>query len=401
MKVALINSVAGYGSTGRIVDQLATMTGVEGKIYYGRKENLAHAETMRMTSFFGNAAHAGRTYLLDQHGFANAQETRRMVKDLAAFAPDIIHLHNLHGYYLHVGVLFSYLHQADVPVIWTFHDCWPFTGHCAHFESVGCQQWRSCCTRFCPALHHYPVSWNPFPISAHFERKKALFTSLAPSRLTIVTPSAWLKRQVEESFFAKYDVRVIPTGIDRSIFKPVPASFRASNALGDRFLLLALASTWTKEKGLDDLAALSRSLLADEVMVIVGLCAKQRRLFAKENVIMLPRLEDAQALCALYASADVLLNPTYADTFPTVNLEAQACGCPVITYRTGGSPDSLNADTGIVVDRGDRSALRAAITAMKDKDRPRVRKACIQNAAGYETAAMLAAYAKLYNERMK
>ena len=136
-------------------------------------------------------------------------------------------------------------------------------------------------------------------------------------------------------------------------------------------------------------------------MVIVGLCAKQRRLFAKENVIMLPRLEDAQALCALYASADVLLNPTYADTFPTVNLEAQACGCPVITYRTGGSPDSLNADTGIVVDRGDRSALRAAITAMKGKDRPRVRKACIQNAAGYETAAMLAAYAKLYDERMK
>ena len=401
MKVAFINSVSGYGSTGRIVEQLATMQGITGKIYYGRKKNLAHTAVYRMTSFWGNVEHACKTYLLDQHGFANGAETKRMIQDLAAFQPDLIHLHNLHGYYLHVGILFSYLQKAAIPVIWTFHDCWPFTGHCAHFESVDCMQWRSQCTNHCPALLHYPTSWNSFHVAANFARKKALFTSLPAQALTIVTPSDWLKRQVEQSFLKKYAIRVIPTGIDLSLFKPTKTDFRITSGIGDRFLMLAVASVWTKEKGLEDLVAFARSLREDEAMVIVGLSQAQRQRFAKTGVIALGRVENVSALCGLYTAADVLINPTYEDTFPTVNLEAQACGCPVVTWQTGGSPDSLSRLTGMVMNKGDQKALREALAIMKGRNKEKTKEACIQNAAGYTSLRMLNAYAKLYGEKVK
>ena len=392
MRTAFINSVAGYGSTGRIVDQLAQMPDIEGRIYYGRKKNLAAAETFRFNGFAGSAAHAVKTFLLDGQGFANAKETARMIDDLRTFAPDLIHLHNLHGYYLNVEVLFRFLKDSGIPVIWTMHDCWAFTGHCAHYESVGCEQWKTEC-RNCPALRHYPVTFNGHHVRDNYRKKREVFASLPVSQLTLVTPSQWLKEQLAESFLNQYECVHIPNGIDLSRFQPQE---RTPDGV---FRILAVAGQWYPEKGWNDLKRLAGMLGENERLIVVGVSAKQKREIEGERVTAIEHTDSVEALAELYSGADVLLNPTYEDTFPTVNIEAQACGCPVVTYRTGGSPEMLAEKTGIVVPRGDLQAMYRAVQDLKEKRIVLHREDAVQNAAQYTVETMLSAYRELYTRK--
>ena len=392
MRTAFINSVAGYGSTGRIVDQLANMPGVEGKIYYGRKKNLATAETFRFNGFAGNAVHAVKTFLLDGQGFANAKETERLVDDLRAFAPELIHLHNLHGYYLNAEVLFRFLKESGIPVIWTMHDCWAFTGHCAHYESVDCDQWKTEC-RSCPALRHYPVTFNGNHVTDNYRRKKEIFTSLPVQQMTIAAPSQWLKEQLAASFLAQYECMHIPNGIDLSRFQP------QERVVDSMFRILAAAGKWYPEKGWNDLKRIAGMLGGDEQLIIAGVSAKQKKEIQGERVLCSEHTDSVQELAALYSQADVLLNPTYEDTFPTVNIEAQACGCPVITYRTGGSPEMLTEKTGIVVPRGDVHAMYMAAQDLKEHRIVLSRGDAVNNAQNYTKDNMLAQYEALYRKK--
>ena len=389
MRIALINSVAGYGSTGRIVDQLAHLPDTQARIYYGRKQALTDADTYRITGFSGNAAHAMKTFLADAQGFASAKETERMVVDLRSFAPDLIHLHNLHGYYLNIEVLFRYLKETGIPVIWTMHDCWAFTGHCAHYESVGCDQWKNGC-RICPALRHYPMTFNGGHVKDNYLRKKEIFTSLPVSQLTIVTPSQWLKEQLSQSFLKDYEVIHIPNGIDLSRFQP------QERTGSDVFRMLAVAGVWSREKGWNDLKTIAGMLKDDETLTVVGVSTKQKKELQGLHVNCIEHTDSVEDLAELYSEADVLLNPTYEDTFPTVNIEAQACGCPVITYRTGGSPEMLTEKTGIVVKRGDVTAMYHAAESVKEKDIILNREDAVINAAKYTKENMLEAYHALY-----
>ncbi|MBP3890750.1 MAG: glycosyltransferase [Solobacterium sp.] len=395
MKVALINSVAGFGSTGRIVDALASLEGIQGKIYYGRKENLAKAETFRMTHFLGNVHHVIQTFLFDTHGFHNQEETKKLIADLKEFQPDVIHLHNLHGYYLNVELLFAYLKETKTKVIWTLHDCWTFTGHCAHYEAIECEKWKVEC-KDCPALRQYPSTWNGSHVKDNYYRKKEVFTSLPIEQLTIVTPSEWLKAQVKQSFLKDYEVKVIPTGIDLMKFKPIKSSFRKENHLEDKTVLLAVSSVWTKEKGLSDLQALSHRLKENEIFVVVGISEKQKKGFNERNTILIQRTNAIQELCALYSMADVLLNLTYQDTFPTVNIEALACGCPVLTYQTGGSPEILDENTGWVVEKGNLDKVQEVINQLEITNKEKKKQMCVEKASYYTVDRMLKAYQVLY-----
>ena len=399
MRAAFVNSIIGTGSTGRIVYQLSKIPGVQGRIYYGRKENHTDADAFRVTKFMGNAEHAVFTFLSDRQGFCNTEETERMVENLKAFRPDLIHLHNLHGYYLNVEVLFHYLKTIDTPVIWTMHDCWAFTGHCAHFQYVGCERWKTECAH-CPGLSQYPVTWNGAHVTRNYEQKKALFNSLKPGQMTIVTPSIWLREQVKQSFLKDQRIIQISNGIDLACFHPETSAFRSSHSMEGDFVMLAVANPWTREKGLADLQKLAGMLKQNQKLIIVGTTKKQASRFHDlSQVLCIPHTESVQELVQIYSAADVLLNTTYQDTFPTVNIEAQACGCPVITYQTGGSTEMLTKKTGIVVERGNPDALNDAVQALASGKIVLKRSDCMIHAQRYSKDAMLGAYRSLYIER--
>ena len=408
MKLAVINSVAGYGSTGKLAEMLGNTEGVQSRIYYGRKSAAADLKGASKQAlqddahfyFGGTASFAGhmlKTFLFDSHGFESTSKTAEMIEDLKAFAPDLVHLHNLHGYYLNIELLFAYLKESKVPVIWTLHDCWAFTGHCAHYTSVHCEKWKTRCVN-CPALGHYPPTFNGRNTAKNQSRKKEVFTSLDAGQMTIVTPSVWLKEEAEQSFLAKYRILAVPNGIDPGIFTRRESSFRKDHGIEDRFVILAAASNWYKEKGAEDLVKLAQKLPEGTCLVAVGVSGSLKNRLRLPNVITLERTESASQMAELYSSADVFVNLTQEDTFPTVNIEAQACGCPVITYAVGGSPEIMTEHTGIAVPAEDIDALTGMIKVMRGRQIIFRTEDCIARGNEYQKERMIKEYRKLYRE---
>ena len=386
MKVAFINTVAGFNATGRMCEDLANANGVEGKIFYGRKEYEGNVPSYKFNNLIGNSIHAISTFLLDNHAFVNKSQTLHLIENLKEFKPDIIHLHNLHGYYLDVEVLFKYLKQLDIPVILTLHDCWTMTGHCAHFDSIGCEQWKTCC-KSCPISINYPPTFNKFNVEKNYNRKNKVFNSL--DNLTIVCPSFWLASIVKESYLKEHDVRVINNGIDLSLFS---CQNKATNR---RVELLAVASVWTKNKGLYDLAEFSKLLDDRHHLTIVGITDKQQRLFP-DTVTCLQRTNNRDELIELYNKADYFLNFTYEDTFPTVNIESLACGTPVITYNTGGSPEIIDNTSGIVIEKGN---YKQVLTILESRAHLSSFD-CVNRARKFDKTTMINNYLDLYNEKL-
>ena len=362
MKVLQINSVCGIRSTGRICTDIAQVLEAAGhdcKIAYGREQvPLQHQKyAYRITNIWGNRLDGLKARIFDNAGFNSVGATKRLVRWMKEYDPDVIHLHNLHGYYVNIELLFQALKEMDKPVIWTLHDCWSFTGHCAHFSVAKCEKWKDGCY-CCPLTRVYPVSFGYDRSKKNYAAKKSCFTGI--KNMTIVTPSQWLADLVKQSFLKEYEVRVIPNGIDRNVFQPAQGDFRREYGISDKKMVLAVASAWGKNKGLYDLFKLA-DLLGDEYrVVIVGLRPEQLKL-VPENVTAITRTNNTQELAHIYTTADIFVNPTYQDTYPTVNLEAQACGTPVITYQTGGSVESVPGAN--VVEQGNIEALAAAVRA--------------------------------------
>ena len=360
MRVLQINSTCGYGSTGRIaVDILKEVqrSGGEAMIAYGRNTAPQGIPAYKITDENGVRLHGALSRLTDRQGFYSAGATRRLVETIRRYDPDIIHLHNIHGYYLHVGILFDYLKTCGKPIVWTLHDCWAFTGHCAYFSYKGCEKWRTQC-HSCPLKKEYPASLLADASRRNYTQKKALFT--APENITLVTPSAWLADLVKQSYLQKYPVKVINNGIDLTKFKPTESDFRQKHGLEQAQIVLGVASVWEERKGLKDLLLLSQKLQPHQKLVIVGLTDTQLQTLPAD-IIGIKRTNSIEELAALYSTADVFVNPTYEDNYPTTNLESISCGTPVITYRTGGSPESVDVGNGFVVEQGDIDGIVRAL----------------------------------------
>ena len=352
MKILQINSVCGIRSTGRICTDLADVleqNGHECKIAYGRETvpEKYRKYAVRIGSDFDVNLHALQSRIFDNAGFGSRRATEKFIEWVKEYDPDVIHLHNIHGYYINIEVLFNYLAKADKPVVWTLHDCWTFTGHCAHYSYVKCDKWKMGCYN-CPQKKSYPSSMLLDASKKNWLKKKALFTSVR--KMTLVTPSKWLANEVKQSFLGDYPVKVIPNGIDLNVFKPTPSDFREKNGLVGKKIILGVASTWGPRKGLNDFVELSKILDDNYKIVLVGLSEKQKKELP-DNIIKITRTNNVRELAEIYTAADILFNPTYEDTYPTVNLEAQACGTPVVTYRTGGSIESVPEEN--VVEQGD------------------------------------------------
>ena len=348
-----INTVPN-GSTGGIMmkeHRELLAVGEESFAFWGRGRDAEDEHEMRFASDLEVKADVLQTRLDGKAGFHSKAATKLLLARLDEINPDVVHLHNLHGYYLNVEMLFEWLAEHDCKVEWTLHDCWAFTGHCAHFTYVKCAQWKSHCAyaKPCQQLGTYPKTYSKASCSWNFEQKKRLFNLVPADRMKLITPSQWLADLVGESFLAKYPVEVRHNAIDTSVFKPTPSDFRERYGIGDRFMILGVASPWTERKGLADFVRLAGELDSEKyAVVLVGLSKNQVKEMPA-GIVGLGRTDSSQKLAGIYSTADVFFNPTTEDNFPTVNLEAEACGTPVVTYDTGGCAETLQREESCTV----------------------------------------------------
>ena len=362
-KLLQINVTANWGSTGKIAEQIglcAQSHGWESYIAYGREANPSKNILIKVGRMADVYEHYAENILLDNEGLASRHATKKFLRQVDEIKPDVVHLHNIHDHWLNYQKLFKYLADRNIPVVWTQHDQWATTGHCM-FNLCGCERWKDEC-------HDCPMSkWYSLDKSHRNHRLKKELLKAIPS-LTIVPVSEWMGRNIRQSHLENRHVQVIHNGIDIHTFSPQTGDVRERYGIPkDRKIILGVAAVWDSRKGLDDFYDLSKRLSADEYsIVIVGrLTEKARVVIDGCQIVFVDRTQNQQELAMVYSMADVFVNPTYADMFPTVNLEALACGTPVITYRTGGSPEAIDEGTGIVVEQGNVEALADAIRKMK------------------------------------
>lgn len=364
MKVLQINSVCGIGSTGRIATDIHNILieqGHESYIAYGRDLPKNCDNVIKIGTRIDNYTHVAKTRVLDKHGFGSKKATIKFIDEVKELDPDIIHLHNIHGYYINIEILFNYLKIANKPVVWTLHDCWSFTGHCAYFDYAACNKWQKGCNK-CPEKKSYPSSFVFDNSKNNYASKKDIFTGV--DNLTIVTPSHWLADLVKESYLKEYSVKVINNGIDLDVFKPTKGNFKEKCSLNNKYIIMGVASVWDRRKGLKYFIELADRLSEDEVIVLVGLSEKQIK-EVPSRVVGITKTNNIDELVDIYSSADVFVNPTLEDNFPTTNLEALACGTPIITFDTGGSPESVDTLSGIVIKDKTSKKLYESIQCLK------------------------------------
>ena len=397
MKILSINST-NRGSTGRIMSQitkLAREAGYDAYMAYGRGDDQVDQKSIRIGNKADVYRHGLVTRLSGRHGFSSQKATRSFLAKVDEIRPDAIHLHNIHGYYLNIELLFNYIKANEIPIIWTLHDCWAFTGHCAHFDYVGCEKWKTGCFE-CPQIHTYPKSMLIDYSRKAFERKKNLFTEV--KNMTIATPSKWLKDLVGESFLKEYETIVIQNGVDIKTFSPKKVDKTKYGINAASFVILGVAAQFSPRKGLKYFLELSEKVSQDTTIFLVGLNDKQMRSLPK-NVSGMKRTENIEQLVETYSMADVFVNPTLEDNFPTTNLEAMACGTPVITFRTGGSPETIDETTGIVVKKGDTEGLLNAIEIVKKRGKEEYTKNCRNRAIErFDSGDRFREYVDLYGK---
>ena len=335
MKVLEINSVCN-GSTGKIACDLARKLikdGHECKIAYGRGNPPKEIPSIKIGSRASVFFHGLKARLFDKSGFGSAFATKKLIKEIEIFNPDIIHLHNIHGYYIDVKLLFNYLKQSKKKVIWTLHDCWSFTGHCCYFDYAKCDKWKTECSK-CKSKNDYPKSLIS-KAKINFYLKKEIFNSLDKNQLILVTPSLWLKKLVNQSYLNQYQTIVINNGIDTSIFKYTDSDIKKRFNLENKKIILGVASVWDRRKGLTDFIELSTKLNDEYKIVLIGLKKEQIKKLPA-NIIGINRTDNIRELVQWYSAANVFLNPTYEDNYPTVLLEAISCNLCVLTSPVGG-----------------------------------------------------------------
>ena len=339
MKVFAINVVCGTGSTGRIVTDiyhLLTQNGDQCRVAYSRGNAPKEIDAVKIGSKSDIYGHALLSRITDKQGFYSKQATRQLIEKIREYNPDIIHLHNVHGYYLNIDILFDFLRIYSRPVIWTLHDCWSFTGHCTHFSRAGCDKWKEGCSK-CPQKKEYPASLFLDNSKDNWILKKQIFSGL---NLTIVTVSEWLKKMVSQSFLQDCHVRTIYNGLDLEVFKPTEIDFRKEYGIEDKHLILGVANVWTKSKGIDDFMQLADMIGDDYRIVLVGV-SKQQKKHMKSNMIGIENTSDARCLAGIYTAADVFVNTSVEETMGMTTVEALACGTPAIVYNATGIPEVL------------------------------------------------------------
>ena len=365
-RILYINESIGTGSVANIIEQIGikaqslgyTCMVAHGARYVGTSCLPHYAFSSKVEEYM----HGILSLLGNAHGLGSRMATRRLIAFIQKWKPTLIHLHNLHGYYLNYPFLFDYLKQANIPVVWTLHDCWALTGRCAHFTLSGCEQWKTGC-RKCPMYRDYPRSVLCGFTQRNFELKKHAFNGI--KNMTVTTVSEWLNRQVAQSLLQAYPCQTILNGIDVQHFHPVVSDWRKRWKAEMKVVLLGVASQWTETKGWSDWLQLTRQLDDTYCVVLIGVNEQQKRQLPS-NCITISHIADKHEMAEIYSSADIYVNLAHQESFGLTLIEAMACGTPCISYNNTAIPETTTPDSCIVVDDGD---IRSVVTAIKTQGR--------------------------------
>lgn len=396
MKILMINSVCGIKSTGRICTDLAVMLeqrGHEVKIAYGRETvpEDYRKYAVRIGSDTDVKLHGLKARMADASGFGSTAATKRFIRWVKEYDPDVIHLHNLHGYYLDIRVLFAYLRTCGKPILWSFYDCWSFTGHCAHFDFNQCDKWKAGCEK-CAFLGEYPKSFVDGS-KKNYRKKRSLFTGIA--NLQLIVPSVWMQAMVKQSYMKDYPCRVLPNGIDIARFYPRENDIKAQYGIEDQKLLVGVSSVWQKMKGIDYLNRLAETLPEDQYrLLLVGSCGKGVAIHP--SILRVEHTHDVDELCQLYTAADAFVNPTLQESQGLTTIEAFACGTPGVVFRAGGAAECIDDTCGIAVEKGNMEEFAESIKKLCESGQD-MTDACIQKAKTYGKQACYEVFMDLYD----
>lgn len=393
-----INVVANSGSTGRIVEGIAEKvmeSGWECYTAFGRWANVSKTHLYRIGNIWEIYSHYLQSRLLDSHGLGSKNATRALIAQIDIIKPDLIHLHNLHGYYINYPILFNFLSKLSIPIVWTLHDCWAYTGHCVHYTSVNCSKWKVECFN-CPNLLDYPSSLFCDNSNRNFNLKKDAFNSI--EKLTIVTVSKWLAGEVKQSFLKKYPVRVIHNGVDVVTFAPVQTQIKLKYGIKDKFVILGVATVWNQRKGLADFIELSKYLLYDEIILLVGLNSRQIA-DLPDNIIGIKNTENMHELVELYSCADLFVNFSVEETFGLTTAESLACGTPVLVYNSTACSEIVTKEIGFIIAPHDIKEASEVVKRIKTIGKKNYTAACRSYAfKNFKKEEKYKEYVDLYNE---
>lgn len=398
LKLLQINVAANWGSHGRIAEEIgleAMAQGWESYIAYGRYANPSKSHIVKIGDLFDHCLHGAQSLLLDRHGLASCGPTKKLIREIEQIKPDLIHLHNIHGFYLNYPILFRYLSTVDIPVVWTLHDCWAFTGHCAWPIHGHCDRFQEQCCH-CPLQSKgYPKSFLSDRSRSNFKLKKRYFRSLQD--LHLVTVSRWLEQQVRLSFMQDMDIRTIYNGLDTEVFRP--SGTPPTSVTDGHPLVLGVCNAWYDWKGLDDMAALREILPDDYEVMVVGVNEDQMHRLP-EGITCIRRTDSVSQLAEIYSQADVFVNPSKVESFGMTTAEALSCGTPSIVYDTSACPEVVDNLTGRVVPLGDVNALAKAVMEICSlPGREAMRQACRERAIRlFNRQDRYKEYLQLYNE---
>lgn len=398
MRIVQINGGA-KGSTGKIMMGIAEVARTQGHevmcaspITTTNRDAGEDCGYYRIGTFNSRRVNVALARITGFNGCFAWLETYKLLKKIDEFKPDIIHLHNLHDSYINLSMLFSYIKKHNVPTVWTLHDCWAFTGQCPHFTIVKCDKWKAGCHN-CPQYKEYPASLYD-NTKKMWQLKKKWFTGV--KNMTIVTPSEWLAGWARESYLKQYPIEVINNGIDLNVFKPTHSNFREQYGIpGDKYIVLGVSFAWGYRKGLDCFVEMAEKLGEQYQIVLVGTDDEIDKNLP-HNIISIHRTQNQKELAEIYSAAEVFVMPTREENYPTVNMEAIACGTPVVTFDTGGSPEMLDDKTGIVVDANDIEATKKAIKDICEKKRCNDEEYIVAYSKNFDMKKRFAEYIELY-----
>lgn len=394
MKVLQINSVCGIGSTGKLAVSISDFLNekqVENYIAYG------YLPSDRNNTYrFGNSPdHHLHSFLSRQfcmQGYGSGLATLQLIRYIKRIKPDIVHLHNIHGHYLNFRILFHFLSKSKLNVVWTLHDCWSYTGKCAHYSDIGCSKWQIKCED-CPQLSTYPDSRRDRSRQNYLD-KKAAFTTV--DKLYLVTVSQWLRDEVKKSFFKDKKIQCIYNGIDTDLYRPVESDIRKRYQLEGKYVILGVSGVWNHGKGLADFFKLSELIDGDSRIVLVGITDEQKKSLP-DKILGIHRTESQEELIRLYSMADVLVSCSTEETFGLVVAEAMACGTPAIVYDATACPEVVGNDSRFIVKPHNIRQLKEKIDDMRTEDEETIRQEIrMRIVESFSYRSMVAQYYDLY-----